>query len=53
VVVRDGFSYVYRINPDNRVSQLKVQTGRLVGDRVEITSGLAPDTKLVASAAAF
>ena len=36
VVVRDGFSYVYRVNPDNRVSQVKVQTGRwpaTAGDR--------------------
>jgi RND family efflux transporter MFP subunit len=53
VVVRDGFSYVYRINPDNRVSQIKVQTGRLSGDRVEITSTLPADTKLVASGGGF
>ncbi len=53
VVVRDGFSYVYRINADNRVSQLKVQTGRLAGDRVEITGGLAADARLVASGAGF
>lgn len=53
VVVRDGFSYVYRINPDNRVSQIKVQTGRLAGDRVEITSALPADTRLVASGGGF
>ena len=53
VVVRDGFSYVYRINPDNRVSQVKVQTGRLSGDRVEITSPLPADAKLVASGGGF
>ena len=53
VVVRDGFSYVYRINPDNRVSQVKVQTGRLAGDRVEITSTLPADAKLVASGGGF
>jgi multidrug efflux pump subunit AcrA (membrane-fusion protein) len=53
VVVRDGFSYVYRINPDNRVSQVKVQTGRLAGDRVEITSALPADAKLVASGGGF
>ena len=27
VVVRDGFSYVFRLNPDQRVSQIKVQAG--------------------------
>lgn len=53
VVVRDGFSYVYRLNPDNRVSQVKVQTGRVVGDRIEIISGLAADARVVAAGAGF
>jgi multidrug efflux pump subunit AcrA (membrane-fusion protein) len=53
VVVRDGFSYVYRLNTDSRVSQIKVQTGRLVGDRVEITGGLPVDVRIVASGAGF
>jgi RND family efflux transporter MFP subunit len=53
MVVRDGFSYVYRVNPDNRVAQLKVQTGRFEAGRVEITSGLPADARLVASGAGF
>jgi RND family efflux transporter MFP subunit len=53
VVVRDGFSYVYRVNPDSRVSQVKVQTGRVVGDRVEVFNGLAPDARVVATGAGF
>ena len=53
IVVRDGFSYVYRVNPDNRVAQLKVQTGRFESGRVEITSGLPADARLVASGAGF
>lgn len=53
LVVRDGFNYVFRLNPDNRISQLKVQTGRLAGDRVEITSGLAADTRVIVSGAGF
>lgn len=53
VVVRDGFSYVYRVNPDNRVSQLKVQTGRLAGDQLEITSALPTETPIVAAGAGF
>ncbi|HPW08817.1 MAG TPA: efflux transporter periplasmic adaptor subunit, partial [Burkholderiaceae bacterium] len=53
VVVRDGFSYVYRVGPDNRVAQLKVQTGRLLGDQVEILGGLKPEDRLVASGAGF
>lgn len=53
VVVRDGFSYVYRVNPDNRVTQIKVQTGRMAGDRVAIVQGLAPDARIVAAGAGF
>lgn len=53
VVVRDGFSYVYRVGPDNLVSQLKVQTGRMVGDHLEIKTGVGPDDKLVASGGSF
>lgn len=53
LVVRDGFNYVFRLNPDNRISQLKVQSGRLTGDRVEITSGLAADARVVTSGAGF
>jgi len=53
VVVRDGFSYVYRVGQDNRVVQLKVQTGRLLGDQVEILGGLKPEDRLVASGAGF
>ncbi len=53
VVVRDGFSFVYRVNADSRVAQLKVQTGRQVGDRVEITSALPADARLVASGGGF
>jgi RND family efflux transporter MFP subunit len=53
VLVREGFSYVYRVNPDNRVTQVRVQTGRMVGDRIEITSGLPPEARVVASGAGF
>ena len=53
VVVRDGFNYLFRLNADNRISQLKVQTGRLAGDRVEITSGLAADARIIVSGAGF
>lgn len=53
VVVRDGFSYVYRVGPDNRVSQAKVQTGRVVGDHIEIKGGVKPEDKVVASGGSF
>ena len=53
VVVRDGFSYVFRLNADQRVSQLKVQTGRRLADRIEVTGGLKPDALVVVSGAGF
>jgi RND family efflux transporter MFP subunit len=53
LVMRDGFSYVYRIGDDNRVSRIKVQTGRLAGEQTEITSALDAGTRLVATGAGF
>lgn len=53
LVLREGFSYVLRVNPDNRVSQLKVQTGRIFDGKVEITQGLPADARIVASGGSF
>jgi HlyD family secretion protein len=53
VVVREGFSYVFRVNPDNRVNQVKVQIGRIAGDRVQVLSGVTGDMRLVASGGGF
>lgn len=53
VVVRDGFSYVYTVGADQRVQQRKVQTGRLVGNQVEIVEGVKAEDRLVASGAGF
>jgi RND family efflux transporter MFP subunit len=53
VVVRDGFSYVFRLNADGRVSQIKVQSGRRLGERIEVISGLAPDALVVVGGAGF
>lgn len=53
VVVRDGFSYVFRLGAGNRVAQIKIQTGRRSGDRLEVLNGIAPDAMLVTSGAGF
>jgi RND family efflux transporter MFP subunit len=53
LVLRDGFSYVYRVNADNRVSQIRVRTGRRSGDRVEVIEGIAADTPLAVDGAGF
>ncbi|MGO4391003.1 efflux RND transporter periplasmic adaptor subunit [Variovorax sp. M-6] len=53
VVPRDGFNYLLLLQSDNRVSQLKVETGRRVGDRVEITTPLPADARVVVQGAGF
>lgn len=53
LVVREGFNYVMRVLPDNRVAQVKVQIGRIAGDRVEVLSGVDSTTRVVASGGGF
>ena len=53
VVSRDGFNYVMQVKADNRVGLLKVQTGRRVGDQIEIIQGLPDGVKLVTQGAGF
>ena len=53
VMLRDGFSYVMRIDADSRVIQTKVNTGRRTADRIEITSGLKLSDQVVATGGAF
>jgi len=53
VVLRDGNSYVFRVKPDNRVAQTKVQVGRRVGDRVEILTGLDAAASVAGPGAGF
>lgn len=53
LVVRDGFNYLFQLGEGNRVSQRKVQTGRLVGERVEVVSGLPADARIVVNGAGF
>jgi HlyD family secretion protein len=53
VVLRDGFNWVFQIGGDNKVRQLKVNVGTRVGERIEITSGLPKDARVVAQGAGF
>jgi RND family efflux transporter MFP subunit len=52
VLLRDGFSYVFRID-GSQVRQTKVQVGRREGDRVEVRSGLAAGAAVVESGVGF
>jgi HlyD family secretion protein len=53
VLLRDGYSYVFKVGADNKVSQTKVAVGRRVGDRIEITAGLDAAARVVASGGGF
>ncbi len=53
VVLRDGYSHVFRLGKDNRVLQTKVQVGRRLGERVEVTGGLDAAAQVVASGGGF
>ncbi|MEM4987677.1 efflux RND transporter periplasmic adaptor subunit [Collimonas sp. H4R21] len=39
VVMRDGYSYVYQLGKDDKVTQTKVTIGRRIGDRIEVAQG--------------
>jgi HlyD family secretion protein len=53
LVLRDGFHWVYQVGPGDKVRQLKVGIGARIGERVEITGGLARDARVVAQGAGF
>ena len=52
LLLRDGFSYVFIVDQNNRVTQQKVTIGRRLGDRVEIMD-LPTHVKLVSSGTGF
>jgi len=53
VLLRDGFSYVMQVGADSKIAERKVQTGRRVGDRIEVVSGLPSDARVVAQGGGF
>lgn len=52
LLLRDGFSYVFVLDQNNRVTQKKVTTGRRQNDRVEILE-LPLNVKVVSSGTGF
>ena len=54
VVLKDGFAYVMQVNTNNRVKQLKIQTGERAGSNVEVIGlNAAMNSYYVASGGAF
>ena len=53
VIVRDGFGYVFVLGAEDRVRRVRVDTGRRLGERIEIVSGLDPQARVVATGGGF
>jgi HlyD family secretion protein len=53
VLMREGFAYVFRLEPDGTVAQTKVGIDRRLSDRVEISAGLEAATEVVDSGVGF
>jgi RND family efflux transporter MFP subunit len=53
VLLREGFTYLYRVGDGNKVAQVKVDVGRREGDRVEIIRGLDAGVRVVRSGVGF
>jgi RND family efflux transporter MFP subunit len=53
VLLRDGFSYVFRVGPDQRLARTKVSVGRRSGEMIAITSGLDASTTVVKDGVGF
>jgi RND family efflux transporter MFP subunit len=53
VLLRDGFAYVFCLEKGERVAQVKVGIGRRSQAMLEIVSGLAADTPVVAAGVGF
>jgi HlyD family secretion protein len=53
VSLRDGFSYVFKVDGKGQVSQIKVSVGRRMGDRIEILKGIDAQADVAATGVGF
>ncbi|MBK6614895.1 efflux RND transporter periplasmic adaptor subunit [Ottowia sp.] len=53
VVMRDGFAHVLALHDGDRVRLTRVDTGRLAGERIEVTRGLDANARVAVRGAAF
>jgi RND family efflux transporter MFP subunit len=53
VLARDGYPFVFVVGPDAIAHQVKIETGARQGGLVEVSSGLQPDARVVATGAGF
>ncbi len=53
LVLRDGFTYAFRLDAGSKVAQVKVASGRRNGEKIEVIEGVKADQQFVATGAAF
>uniref|UniRef100_UPI00333EF28D efflux RND transporter periplasmic adaptor subunit n=1 Tax=Methylibium sp. TaxID=2067992 RepID=UPI00333EF28D len=53
VVYRSGAQYVMTVTPEQRIKEVKIQTGTRRNDAVEILSGLEPGAQVALAGGAF
>lgn len=53
IVMRDGNPYVFVIDASNKANQRKIETGRRVGERVEVLSGIQAKEWVAVQGAGF
>ena len=53
VVMRDGFAHILRVGEDRRVTSVRVETGRIAQNRIEIRQGLEEGQLVAVRGAGF
>ena len=53
IVSSDGYSYVFVVRPDNIVERRRVETGAVLGDSIEVVSGVQGSETIVNKGAGF
>lgn len=53
LVMRDGYTYVFKVSPDNKVALTKVQTQPAAEGKVAVLSGVGPNDSVVAKGGVF
>ena len=53
MLLRDGFSYVFKLSAQGTVNRVKVTVGRRVGERIHVVQGLDAQAQVVASGVGF
>ena len=49
----DGYSYVFVVRPDNTVERRRIETGVVLGESIEVVSGVQGNETIVNKGAGF